>query len=46
MAILNKGLENVEQKIKAQFASWGSLIILACVLGGLILMMAKFSHIY
>lgn len=46
MAILNKWVKNVAQQVETQSASWGSLIILTCMLGGLILMMVRFSHIY
>lgn len=46
MAILNKWVKNVAQQIESQSVSWGSLIILVCMLGGLLLMMVRFSHLY
>ncbi len=45
MAILKK-TTGTEQRELGQSVSWGSLIILVCMLVGLVLMMVRFSHIY
>lgn len=46
MAPLNKLVNNFTQKAKADSTSWGSLAMLVCGLGVLLLMMVIFSYSY
>lgn len=46
MAPLNKLVDNFTHKVTADSTSWGSLAILVCGLGVLLLMMVIFSYSY